>query len=121
VNQGFYFSFGKALLGYESNAAKALKNVGRKNFFLETDDAAVFIKEIASAKGNAGYDAARDQSVADMLKAGIVDPVKVTRSGLEHAVSAAAMLLTTEVAISEIPEEKKAPAGGADGMGGMDY
>ena len=55
-----------------------------------------------------------------MLKAGIVDPVKVTRSGLEHAVSAAAMLLTTEVAIADIPEEKKAPAGGGEGMG-MDY
>ncbi|MCC6372852.1 MAG: TatD family hydrolase [Bacteroidia bacterium] len=46
VNQGFYFSFGKALLGYESNAAKALKNVGRKNFFLETDDADLSIKYV---------------------------------------------------------------------------
>jgi TatD DNase family protein len=46
VNEGFYFSFGKALLGYESNAAKAIKNVGRKNFFLETDDAYISIKYI---------------------------------------------------------------------------
>ena len=46
VNQGVYFSFGKALLGYESNAAKAIKNVGRKNFFLETDDADISIKYI---------------------------------------------------------------------------
>jgi TatD DNase family protein len=46
VNEGFYFSFGKALLGYESNAAKAIKNVGRKNFFLETDDADISIKYI---------------------------------------------------------------------------
>lgn len=46
VSQGFYFSFGKALLGYESNAAKAIKNVGRKNFFLETDDADISIKYI---------------------------------------------------------------------------
>ncbi len=80
------------------------------------DDAAVFIKEISEAKGNAGYNSAKDEFVADMLKAGIVDPVKVTRTGLEHAVSAAAILLTTEVAISDIPEKKEAPAGG--GMGG---
>ena len=46
VNEGYYFSFGKALLGYESNAAKAIKNVGRKNFFLETDDADISIKYI---------------------------------------------------------------------------
>lgn len=46
VDQGYYFSFGKALLGYESNAAKAIVNVGRKNFFLETDDADLSIKYI---------------------------------------------------------------------------
>jgi TatD DNase family protein len=45
-DQGCYFSFGKALLGYESNAAKAIKSVGRKNFFLETDDADISIKYI---------------------------------------------------------------------------
>lgn len=46
VNQGCYFSFGKALLGYESNAAKAIIHVGRKNFFLETDNADISIKYI---------------------------------------------------------------------------
>lgn len=46
VDQGYYFSFGKALLGYESNAAKAIVNVGRKNFFLETDDADLSIKYV---------------------------------------------------------------------------
>lgn len=46
VNEGYYFSFGKALLGYESNAAKAIINVGRKKFFLETDDADISIKYI---------------------------------------------------------------------------
>jgi chaperonin GroEL len=84
------------------------------------DDAAVFIKEIVESKGNAGYDAAKDVMVADMLKAGIVDPVKVTRVGLEHAVSAAAILLTTEVAIADIVE-KKEPAAPQGGMGDMDY
>ena len=46
VSQGCFFSFGKALLGYESNASKAIKQVGRKNFFLETDDADISIKYI---------------------------------------------------------------------------
>lgn len=46
TNEGYYFSFGKALLGYESNAAKAIKAVGRKRFFLETDDTDLSIKYI---------------------------------------------------------------------------
>jgi chaperonin GroEL len=94
-----------------------VENAGR-------DDSAVFIKEIAESKGNAGYDAAKDEMTSDMLKSGIVDPVKVTRSGLENAVSAAAMLLTTEVAITDMPEKKEpAPQGGGmgGGMGEMDY
>lgn len=112
-NSEFLIGYHVVLNSLTAPLKQIVANAGR-------DDAAVFIKEIANAKGNAGYDAARDQSVPDMLKAGIVDPVKVTRSGLEHAVSAAAMLLTTEVAIADIPEEKKAPAGGGEGMG-MDY
>jgi TatD DNase family protein len=46
VNEGYFFSFGKALLGYDSNASKAIRNVGRKKFFLETDDADISIKYI---------------------------------------------------------------------------
>jgi TatD DNase family protein len=46
LDHGCYFSFGKALLGYDTNAAKAIKNIGRKNFFLETDDADISIKYI---------------------------------------------------------------------------
>jgi chaperonin GroEL len=84
------------------------------------DDAAVLIKEIVESDVNRGYDAAKDEMVADMMKAGIVDPVKVARAGLEHAVSAAAILLTTEVAISDLPEKEKKPEGGDMG-GGMDY
>jgi chaperonin GroEL len=60
-----------------------------------------------------------------MIAAGIIDPVKVTRSALQNAASAAAILLTTEVAVTDAPEDKPAPAGGhnhgAGGMGGMDY
>lgn len=81
----------------------------------------VIVSEVKKAKGFAGYDAVADVVVADMVAAGIIDPVKVTRGGVQHAVSAAAILLTTEAAIAEEPEEKPAGAG-APGMGGMgDY
>lgn len=61
-------------------------------------------------KSNAGYDALKDMIVNDMIKEGIVDPVKVTRSAVENAVSIAAMFLTTEAAIAELPKkEEKMP------------
>lgn len=85
-------------------------------------DPGVVVEKVREAKGNAGYDATKNEVVADMLAAGIVDPVKVTRTGLERAASAAAMLLTTEAAIAEEPEEKKdTPSPGMGGMGDMDY
>ncbi|HQU07576.1 MAG: chaperonin GroL [Parcubacteria group bacterium 21-54-25] len=84
------------------------------------DDASLIVREIADAKGFAGYDALNDEIVADMAKAGIIDPAKVTRSVVENAVSAAAILLTTEVAIADIPEPKESAAPGG-GMGGMDF
>lgn len=71
------------------------------------DDGAVIVDKIKHGKGNIGYDAAKDEMVIDMIASGIVDPVKVTRSGIQHAASAAAILLTTEVAIAEEHEEKK--------------
>lgn len=86
------------------------------------DDAAVIVDRVASDKGVNGFDAASGEFV-DMLQSGIIDPVKVTRSGVQNAASAAAILLTTEVAIAEELEEKKSDAaqGGGMGMGGMDY
>ncbi len=66
-----------------------------------------------------GYDAATGE-YSDMLKAGILDPVKVTRSALQNAASVAGLVLTTEVIITDLPEESKTPAGaGGGGMGGM--
>lgn len=82
------------------------------------DDGSVIVEEVKKGKGNAGYNALADEMIPDMLAAGIIDPVKVTRSGIQHAASAAAILLTTEVAIAEEPKQD-APAGGAPGMGGM--
>ena len=82
-------------------------------------DAGVVVEKVKNAKGNAGYDAVKNEVVADMVAAGIVDPVKVTRTGLERAASAAAILLTTEAAIAEEPKEEK--EGANPGMGEMDY
>jgi chaperonin GroEL len=83
------------------------------------DDAAVIVSKVQSGKANAGYNALTDEIVEDMLSSGIVDPVKMQRMALENAVSAAAMLLTTEAAIADIPEPKKDMQQGG-GMG-MDY
>jgi len=81
----------------------------------------VVCEEVKKLGGNIGYDAQNDAYV-DMFKAGIVDPAKVTRSALQNAASIASMLLTTEAAIVDLPEEKGSsmPAG-MPGMGGMDY
>jgi len=68
---------------------------------------------------NNGYNAVSGNMVDDMIKEGIIDPVKVTRSALENAISISAMLLTTEVAITDLPEKKDAhsmPQGGGMGM-----
>ncbi len=80
------------------------------------DDASVIVGKVQGAKGFAGYDAMNDVMVDDMVKAGIIDPVKVTRSAVENAVSAAAILLTTEAAVAEIPEPKSQNEGGQAGM-----
>ena len=82
------------------------------------DDGSVIVENVKKGKGNAGYDAARDEMVSDVVSAGIIDPVKVTRSCVQNAVSAAGILLTTEAAVAEDDEEKK-PAGGMGGMDGM--
>ncbi len=73
------------------------------------DDGSVIVEKIKNAKGNTGYDALRDEMVPDMLAAGIIDPLKVTRSCVENACSASAIFLTTDVAIADKPEKEKAP------------
>ena len=81
----------------------------------------VVVDTVRKESGAFGYDAMNNKFV-DMFEAGIVDPAKVTRSALENAASVASMLLTTEAAVVEIPEDK-APempmGGGMPGMGGM--
>ena len=65
------------------------------------DDGAVIVDKVKNGNGNVGYDALKDEMVSDMFEAGIIDPVKVTRSGIENACSASSILLTTEVAVAE--------------------
>lgn len=81
-------------------------------------DGSVVAEEVKKKLGNIGYNAGVDK-YEDLVKAGIIDPVKVTRLALQNAVSIASMLLTTEAVITDIPEKKQAaPMGG--GMGGVE-
>ena len=83
-------------------------------------DAAVVLNKVVEAKGvNYGYNAKDNTYEEDMVKAGIIDPLKVTRTALENAVSVAALLLTTEAAVVDLPEEKKPEMPDMSGMGGM--
>ena len=84
------------------------------------DGSIIVEKVLESKKENAGYDALNDKIVDDMVAEGIIDPVKVTRTALQNAASAAGIFLTTEVAITELPEDKK-DTGGAPDMSGMGY
>jgi chaperonin GroEL len=80
-------------------------------------DGAVVVDEVRNGSGNYGYNAAKD-IYEDMIAAGIIDPTRVTRSALQNAVSAAAMLLTTECVITDAPEEKHNCAPAMPSMGG---
>ncbi|SDP34041.1 chaperonin GroEL [Selenomonas ruminantium] len=80
-------------------------------------EGSVVVEEVKKAGEGIGFNALKNEYV-DMIKAGIVDPAKVTRSALQNAASIASMVLTTETLVADKPEEKPAmPAGGAPGMG----
>ena len=84
------------------------------------EEGSVIVQEVKKRKGNEGYNVATG-GYEDLVKAGVVDPKKVTRSALQNAASIAGLLLTTECLITEVPEkDKPAPGGGGDhgGMGG---
>jgi chaperonin GroEL len=82
-------------------------------------EGSVIVNRIKEEKGNFGYNAATNE-FGDMVKFGVIDPAKVTKSALLNAASVAAMMLTTEAIVAEIPEPKSgAPMGGNPGMGGM--
>ncbi len=88
-------------------------------------EGSIIVQEVKRRKGNDGYNVATG-AYEDLVKAGVVDPKKVTRTALQNAASIAGLLLTTECLITELPEKEKpaAPAGHGGhggGMGGMDY
>jgi len=87
-------------------------------------EGAVVVQQVIGSKAANGYNVATGQ-YEDLVKAGVVDPTKVTRTALQNAASISGLLLTTECMITDVPEKEKAPAGGPGGgmggMGGMDY
>jgi chaperonin GroEL len=88
-------------------------------------EGSIVVQEVKKRKGNDGYNVGTGE-YEDLVKAGVVDPKKVTRTALQNAASIAGLLLTTECLITEVPEKEKAGGGGGHGghgpgMGGMDY
>ena len=91
-------------------------------------EGALIVQEVKARKGNEGYNVATEK-YEDLVKAGVVDPTKVTRSALQNAASISGLLLTTEAIITEMPEKEKGGGmppggtggGGMGGMGGTDY
>src|SRR5258707_14268001 len=86
-------------------------------------EGAVIVQEVKKRSGNQGFNVATGE-YEDLVKAGVVDPTKVTRTALQNAASISALLLTAEALVTDLPEkEKPAPGhpGGMGGMGGMDY
>ncbi len=84
-------------------------------------EGSIVVDKVRNAKATDGYNAATDKYV-DMVDAGVIDPTKVTRCALQNAASVAGLMLTTEVTVTDLPEEKKEPMGGGHGhdhMGGM--
>ena len=97
----------------ESPLRQLVKNAG--------GEGALVVERVKKEKDNIGYDVASSEYV-DLVKSGILDPTKVTRSAIQNACSVAGLMLTTECLVTDIPEpEKPAPAGdpGMGGMGGM--
>ena len=80
----------------------------------------VVAEKVRNLNAGEGLDAATGE-YKDLIKAGIIDPAKVTRSALQNAASIAALFLTTEAVVADKPEKTPAPAGGAPDMGGMDF
>ena len=103
-------------------AFKAMEAPIRQIVLNAGEEASVVVDKIKSEKGNHGFNAATSD-YGDMIKMGILDPAKVTRTALQAAGSVAGLMITTEAMVSDIPEENAGggmPAGMPPGMGGMD-
>jgi chaperonin GroEL len=105
-------------IGYEI-VVKALKAPLRQIAYnAGKEDPGVIVDAVMKGNIHTGYDALNDMMIENMVQSGIIDPVKVTRNGVAHAISAAAILLTTEVAIADIPEKKDVHPGHDNAIGG---
>ncbi|KKS79496.1 MAG: 60 kDa chaperonin [Candidatus Beckwithbacteria bacterium GW2011_GWA2_43_10] len=121
IAREFESGFNILLRAIEEPLRQIAENAGR-------EDSMAIVKTVKeeigkSLSSNAGYDARADKIVPDMIKAGIIDPLKVTRSALQNAASASSMLLTTEAVVADLPEKKEnnPRGGGMPGGMGMDY
>jgi chaperonin GroEL len=81
-------------------------------------DGAVAVEKVRALKGAEGLNAASG-GYEDLVKAGVIDPTKVTRSALQNAASISALMLTTECLVTDLPEKKEKSSPGGGGMGGM--
>jgi chaperonin GroEL len=113
----------KTLVGDEATGARIVANSLDAPLRLIAANAgyegAVKVREVADAKGSVGFNAATGE-MEDLIKAGVIDPAKVTRSALQNAASIAALLLTTEAIVADKPEaDAIMSGGGGGGMGGM--
>ncbi len=98
---------------------KSLEEPLRQIAFNAGLEGGIVVEKVKAMKGSQGFNAATDE-YEDMLKAGIIDPTKVTRFALQNAASVAGLLLTTEVMIADMPEEKKNMPGAGGMPHGMD-
>jgi chaperonin GroEL len=83
-------------------------------------EGALIVQEVKNRRGNEGFNVATGK-YEDLVKAGVVDPTKVTRTALQNAASISALMLTTEALVTEMPEKEKRASGGAGAIDGMDY
>jgi chaperonin GroEL len=99
---------------------RALEEPARQIVINAGEEGTVVVREILAKSGSIGYNAATGE-MEDLLKAGVMDPAKVTKTALLNAASIAGLMLTTEALIAEIKEKDEKPAGmpGGGGMGGM--
>jgi len=111
------------LSGDEATGGQSIFNALAAPARLIADNAghegAIIVQQVEKAKGSNGFNAATGE-MEDLVKAGVIDPAKVTRAALQNAASIASLLLTTEVLVADKPEPAGAmPMGGGDPMGGM--
>lgn len=109
------------LTGDEATGARIVHNALKAPAYLIAENAghsgAIVVREVETEEGSKGFNAVK-AVVSDLIEDGVIDPVKVTRAGLQNAASIAGLMLTTEVLISDKPEEASSAAP-ADPMGGM--